>query len=229
MTKEQVLADIQRWYQQYRTVDFTIVAEHAPSLYWNARRLFGSWRAAVEAAGINYDAAFVHRDIRSAKEPLPIPSPLLPCKAQWTVKIKRPRYRWWTEEEIIATIQWLAKKKQPLYPAAVIRSDWRFYSAARRRFGNWRNALRAAGIDPDTVGVQYLWAHKWSPERVCATIRALAEHNYPLYERDIRQTYRTLYEAARKYFGGWRQAVIAAGLPYRPLRKRRKQKGGERQ
>jgi len=57
----------------------------------------------------------------------------------------------WDTEAIVATIRRRRVESLPLNAKAVERELPALFAAARRRFGSWNEALRAAGIDPATV------------------------------------------------------------------------------
>ena len=91
-----------------------------------AIRYFGSWRAAVEAAGIDYErVAALGKQRRSEK-------------------ITK-----WTKESILEEIRRLNEAGEDLTSTVVRRKYLSLYATARRKdhFGSWANALEAAGID----------------------------------------------------------------------------------
>lgn len=99
--------------------------------------------------------------------------------------------------------------------------------AARARFGSWRAALTAAGI-PDHAHRKHRCY--WTPNRVCEAIRALFDAGVSLSQGDL--TFDTspalreiikertglavtgsmLMNGARRHFGSWKVAILAAGL-----------------
>lgn len=95
-----------------------------------AIRYFGSWRAAVEAAGINYTpVAEVGRKRRSEKMTK------------------------WSRESILEEIRRLHEQGEDLASSVVRRKHLALYATARRKehFGSWSEAVTAAGIDYDAV------------------------------------------------------------------------------
>jgi hypothetical protein len=89
------------------------------------------------------------------------------------------------------------------------------YQAASRIFGTWRNAVMAAGIDPERAQVQ----ERWSPSKILTAIRALSRRRRPLRPTELKKQHGTLMRAARRIFGSWSKAVAAAGVD--PLKLRR--------
>ena len=91
-----------------------------------AIRYFGSWRAAVEASGIDYEEVAAIGRRRRAE------------------KITK-----WTRESILEEIRRLHAAGEDLTSTVVRRQHLSLYATARRRdhFGSWAAALEAAGID----------------------------------------------------------------------------------
>jgi hypothetical protein len=82
------------------------------------------------------------------------------------------------------------------------------YQAASRIFGSWTNAVRAAGV----TGSRALPPDRWTPGKILSVIRALSRRPRRL-RRSLRQEHRgDLVAAARRCFGTWAKAVIAAGV-----------------
>lgn len=95
------------------------------------------------------------------------------------------------------------------------------YAAACEHFGTWSTALHYAGIDVHREAVQ----PKLSGEEVLQMIRERCRDGYNLTTDHVLRRDRRLYDAARRHFGTWRRAMIAAGvnvqnvhLPTRPGR-----------
>jgi hypothetical protein len=86
--------------------------------------------------------------------------------------------------------------------------DKQLYAASRRIFGSWRNAIIAAGIPPERV----LTWERWSPAKILATVRTLSRRSRPLTTDQVDQRYRNLVSAARRHFGSWSKALLAAGV-----------------
>lgn len=78
--------------------------------------------------------------------------------------------------------------------------------AGRRLFGSWKNAVAAAGL-PASQCCRKL---SWTPARIIRSIRKLASRRTPLSAIDIKLRYGALVPAARRLFGSWSKAVLAA-------------------
>ena len=113
----------------------------------------------------------------------------------------------WTRERII---RYLVEHEAKGLPWTVGGKgvDNLMYQAARRIFGSWRNAVHAAGIAPERV----LAAERWSPAKIFMIIRHLAQRPRPLNSVRMEQRYSSMMSAARRLFGSWTKAVLAAGV-----------------
>jgi len=133
-----------------------------------SRRLFGSWRNALHAAGV------------------PNPSVEFPV---------------WTKVTVLEGILIRQMKGQPLHCYAAAHQASRLYDAARRYFGTWRNALRAADIDPQIVRRRHA---PYTAEDIVAHLRRRAEEH-----GDFGNTFQhpeSIVKAARRMFGSWKEA-----------------------
>jgi hypothetical protein len=89
------------------------------------------------------------------------------------------------------------------------------YQAGSRFFGSWKNAIQAAGLRPELGNC----VEKWPPARILTLIRNLARRRHPLNARQLEHRYGNMFSAARRLFGSWSKAVLAAGVD--PTRFRR--------
>ena len=88
----------------------------------------------------------------------------------------------------------------------VAKHDINLAAATILRFGGWENALKAAGIPLAKTPLK----RRWNREVVLAQIQA--GHKQGLTAPQIRQADHGLAAAAKRYFGSWHAALIAAGL-----------------
>lgn len=142
-----------------------------------SRRLFGSWRAALREAGF---ASALRR---------------------WPV---------WTKVSVVEGILLRQQAGAPLYCAAAAHDASHLYDAARRLFGKWEHALEAAGIDPASVRRR---CTPWTPDSVLAELRRRGGTGTLTASPTMKPV--SLKRACRKLFGGWLQAIEAAGLEVR--------------
>ena len=170
-TSDQVIEFIQS--RRDRGMPLTTVWKDEVSLYSIAKRIFGSWRKALQAAGIATDTR------------------LIP-----------------THQEVIQAIQSRHNQGQPV--TGVWRTDPVLYKAARKHFGNWHQALAAAGLPART-------RQSWTKRKVVDAILRRHQHGPPL-SRAWRDD-KPLFRAATNHFGNWQSALRAAGLSFKELRR----------
>ena len=123
-----------------------------------------------------------------------------------------PKRRHWTEQRVIQTIQDRFVQGHPISIAGC--GDGHLAGAAKRRFGCWAAAVAAAGLSEKYTKPTTM--RSWTKEAVLAGIQKWHAEGRVL--SDVSKQDQGLYCAAKKHFGGWRAAVIAAGLE--PTRKR---------
>jgi hypothetical protein len=192
-SRERIVQEIRRLHAQGIPLNMASVRRVFPSLVATAcsRRYFGSWKAAIEAAGFDYDKV---------------------------VRIKR-----WTPEEVLAEIRALYRQGVDLRPSAVAKHHQTLLVAARKRFGTWAKAVKAAGIDYEA------YLRRQHQEWVEADKRYIIEEIRRLYREgridELSGAWRhhlTLFRKARHRFGSWKAAIEAAGLNYEAIVSRRK-------
>ena len=128
--KPKILAALKQYHKQRVDLSYNLLAKKAQSLVSAAAYHFGSYRNAVEAAGIDY-AEIVRRP-------------------RWTrasiIKLIKDSRR--KNEEL----HWssVTKRRDTLGKAA-------FASLQPRLFGSWDRALHAAGLDADEVNRYRKW------------------------------------------------------------------------
>ncbi len=99
-------------------------------------RAFGSWRAALLAAGVQ-------------PQLVPIKLPRVEG-TDGARKLPGPA-QLWTEQGVIDAILARLHEQKPINAVAVYVDHRSLYRVGERRFGNWRKALIAAGLNPDEV------------------------------------------------------------------------------
>jgi hypothetical protein len=177
--KETIAVEILTLHAAGQPLNYGDVHKNYLRLLRAATRHFGSWKSAIEYAGLNYE------DVR--------------------------RYRTWTRDRIVDRIaehrdagqdlSWrhVSTKLDPSLAAAAVRPN---------RFGSWRSALEAAGLDYEEVR-----KHKaWDAPSILAELRRMHAAGESLRVSDVTERRPALVAAARRWFDGWYEAVIAAGL-----------------
>jgi hypothetical protein len=157
-----------------------------------ARKFFGGWREAVIAAGIDYDAY-----IKGFKEN----------------QIEHDK------RSIVEEIQRLYREGRIDELSGAWRYHLTLFRKARHRFGSWRKAIEAAGLNYDEV----VQRQKWTPEKIIAEIKRLYMEGKDLSITAMQRSYPNLVAIAQspRYFGSWRAAIEAAGLDYELIKRQR--------
>jgi hypothetical protein len=240
-THEAIIAMLRDYAAQGRAMNWGAVADYDSGLATAAYDAFGSWDAALRAAGID-------------------PS---------QVRLK-PRYRRWTREKIVAQIRAYADEGRDLASFAVQKYDTGVNQAAFKAFGSWNAALVAAGLNPESIRKTEDWppdkvlarirqcvaegrdlssaamqrsdnklakaavarfgswhkallaagldaasirkVRRWSREEILAAIRAHACAGRDLALSSVVEYDCRLYWATFRAFGGWAEALEATGF-----------------
>ena len=157
-----------------------VLARDDSSLLAAGRRYFGSWQNALDAAGFTPPSSRL-AGVRHGRG-------------------------YWSRERILAEIENAAGHGYALHAHAMQRTNNRLVSAATYYFGSWAEALRQAGFDADAIRA----VRRHSTDSIIADIQQLLAQNADVRDCSMRRDHRSLYWAAQKYFGSWRQALCAA-------------------
>jgi len=166
-----------------------------------AVRHFGSWRAALAAAGVNY------REIREMAQ-----------------RSRAEKVSKWSKELIVQRIKEMIAAGDSVAAASVRKSKPALFSAAvsDRYFGSWRAAVTAAGVDYDSVLAQSQSSARRVESRcrrsVLNKIRTLDRDLLYLPAETIAARYPHLFSLATKHFESWQQAVEQATSPLQRAR-----------
>jgi hypothetical protein len=157
-------------------------------LYRAARQKFGSWKAAIEGAGLAYEDVACH-----------------------TIKYT-------DREAVLDGVRKRHKQGLTMNPSRLQQGPDRapgLHEAGRRFFGSWKAAVEAAGIDyHKLVRPQIRYP---TPEAVVKAIRRRRREKLPLRAVDLckgETPDRTLYNSGLRMYGTWRRALAAANIKY---------------
>jgi hypothetical protein len=247
-SKDEIIAQIRR--RKGKPLHHAAMQREMPALVLAAYRYFGTYRKAVEAAGIDYEGVRVRpqrvwnsrRILRELKEEKRAKSGL------WQGEIKRkrpdllraaqrhfgsygraakaagyseaalrpPPFRRWSHKEVVAELQGLHRRREPLNPTHLREHRPYLIRVSARRFGSYRKAVAAAGIDYTSVAK--ILAKPMTPQEVASRLAALHERGKDLRYAAMEKAEPRLLDAARRRFGSYRDAVEAAGIAYPPLK-----------
>jgi len=185
-TRQRVLEELRE--RQAAGLDLrpSVVFRERQRLYEGARRQFGSWWAALDAIGVRPES--------------------LPPPKHWR----------WSPQRVIEQLQQRQAVGMPLNSGAIQKTDSALAGAIRARFGSHDAALRAAGIDPETVHQLRVW----TPESVLDAVRTLHQQMQAMDTIELNRNDPGLFGAMRRHFGSHRKALEAAGIdPELVLRK----------
>ncbi len=90
--------------------------------------------------------------------------------------------------------------------------DGPLWAAARRYYGSWANAVKAAHLPAHDGRKAAPKQERWSRERILKEIQEYADGPEPLYAHHMRSQNNKLVSAATYYFGSWSRALEAAGF-----------------
>ncbi len=122
--------------------------------------------------------------------------------------------RRWTKPRIVAEIRRRDEAGHTLCLAAILRKEpqlRRFCYASLHHFGQWSQALKAAGIHIADVRHR---ERKWPRERVLQEIRKRRTQGKLLNTDRMLREDLSLHTAGRRHFGTWKKAVEQAGINY---------------
>ena len=178
-SKEAIIQEIHDLHARGVDLSFRAMAlsQHNAMVYAAIRpKYFGSWKVALEAAGLESEEIY--------------------------------RYRSWDESDILGEIRRLQSEGADLSSKAMDESSNRLIATARRRFGNWGQALERAGIDYNDIRRR----KRWSRESLVEGILELKRQGIPLITPEVKRANPSLFAAACKkhFFGTWKKALKAA-------------------
>jgi len=122
------------------------------------------------------------------------------------------RRRCWTDEAILEKLRQMAARGADFSWTAVASGPDRALAAAavkKCRFGSWQAALCAAGV-AETTAVRRI--RRWDARTVEAAISRRRLEGLPLNAKAVEREEPSLFAAARRRFGSWNAALMAAGV-----------------
>lgn len=229
-TKEIIVERLRAW--KDAGVPIREMHRKDPPMTSMAAYLFGRWRLALDAAGIEPIRKKWHRERiinelrRTRGQGLPVSAVLvaasrrefgtmrLACEAAGVpCRVNVLPHKSWTRENAVEAIRHRHESGHSL--RATNREDPALYAAAKRLFGNWTKAREAAGFPVQRQP-------SLPADEMLRQIAALASDRKALTE--LRESNRQVYNSAIRHFGSWLGACQAAGVPVTPLNSWTKEK-----
>ncbi len=153
-TKKRCIQEIQELYHAGVSLSVTSMQHSGHRFVFGAgRKLFGSWRKAVRAAGISYG------------------------------KERRIKMNWWTKGRVLQRIRQLEKKGKSLSSKKIHLSHGDLFAAAIEHFDTWGQAVEAAGFSYRAhckVWSSKAWIKKLTPsdlENIKGTVNYFVTRN----------------------------------------------------
>ena len=137
---------------------------------------------------------------------------------------KRVPIETWTKQEVVRRIHARQSEGLKLNPGCVERQDNPLFFAAKKLFGSYDAALRAAGLEPADIR---LYTKPLRPYRTQSSVvdeicrrklSGLPIHYAGLTVGEYRDV--SLLNWARKKFGSWGNAIVAAGFDYNKVNRK---------
>lgn len=190
-TAEKVIESIHEMEHAGTDLRHGAIQTHNKKLVSAAIRYFGSWKSAVEAAGVDYES------LRKSSEELRLQ------------KIGK-----WSRERILEEVRALLDRKEDMRAVVVKNKYPALFSAAvsPRYFGNWREAVSAAGVDYDEVLLNSPRGRPkrtdvWHANLILEKIREMHENGQPLDSETVASEHPRFIRLASRRFGSWHAAV----------------------
>jgi hypothetical protein len=240
-TKATCLTALKAVHRQGRDLNYRALRNRRPQLLNACKRWFGSYSAALQAAGFDYDQIRRHRtwspqgllalirvehragrdlSYASMRQRLGITNTCTQYFGSYRQAVQAAgidyttirRRRSWTKPSVVQELQDLQKRGQDLSTMALLRHSASLYRAAGFYFGSYTKALHAVGIDP----AKFRRFTTWSKPLIIETLQDLDRRGRDLRKSAMDDHSSKVYDAARNHFGTYEKALRAAGLDYPP-------------
>jgi hypothetical protein len=116
------------------------------------------------------------------------------------------------KKEWIAAIQKLHNSGGSIFAGELQDNRPYLYKQGVWLFGNWDDALRTAGFEPEQTRIKSFW----NDERLNREIRRLRQQKLPLYPDYVMKHYRKIFSKALRRYGTWEKALLANAITPAP-------------
>ena len=193
-SREHITEEIRRLNDENHTLRHSEVAIKHQRLVSAAVRYFGSWAAAVTAAGIDY--AEIRRESQIDR----------------AAKVTR-----WSLERIDREVKELIESGESLAAATVRTKHPALFSAAvsPRYYGSWRKTVSAQGVDYDSIlkhnrKTASTGRNTRSRRTIISRMRVMSRGSSILGADEAISRYPRFYRQVLERFGSWEEAAKAA-------------------
>ena len=128
------------------------------------------------------------------------------------------RVETWSREKIKMQLRRLKRKGVSFRYNEFEKDYLKLLAAACYHFGSWKNALSAVGIDYQSLQRFTTWSRQKVKRRIRSLYQKEKDISYSALEKSGKIG---LLSAGSYYFANWGKAVIASGLPYAKIRRKR--------
>jgi len=118
-----------------------------------------------------------------------------------------------SKAEIIREIKRVRRAGTPLYYSSIRQTNGPLLLRARERFGSWRLAIKAAGLDYEKI----TRIRRWSEKEIRSQLRELYKQRDFLDISTLSRKHPKLYGACLRHFGSGVDALEAVGIDYQKL------------
>lgn len=234
-SRKEVLAAVCRRARRGLSLAFRDVQRDGNGLVGAGQTRFGTWEAAVRAAGINY-ADVRHRPFRVDRREVVqelralargrrrlVPNDIARRSPRLYAAVYRVFGSWpaavrtlgppfdldrrpWTKRRVLAAIERRRREGRSLKSGDVHRDAPTLMDAVRRLFGvPWRRLL-------GRLGYRHEGQEVWTRDRILREVQARKKAGKPVNARAVMRADVKLYAAARRRFGSWDAVLQAVGL-----------------
>lgn len=233
-TEDRVIEEIQALHGAGHSVAMNRVD---PRMVGAGQRLFGSWREAIEAAGLDYATVRLVREAYTRKEVVVLLRKLAKRQPRMTLSeanihphgraarkvfgsvtraLQAAKLTRWPlrlhqlpmpKAEIIKQLRARARAGKPVYDGAVLDAAPRLRRSALAHWGRWPRVLAAARLRDDAPV-----RRRWSKAIVLAHLRARKKRGQTLRPGLVAKEDASLVVAASTYFGSYRAAAKLVGF-----------------
>jgi hypothetical protein len=138
------------------------------------------------------------------------------------IQSSHPDYHPYTNKTWIVAMQKVYENDGNVFAKYLQRNYPQLYSQGVWIFGDWDNALRAAGFDPEKMRIQ----GSWDRQKIIKKLQNIRDRKLPLYARYMLKNHAALFSSSRREFGSWNKALRAAGMTKQALNKLHKSRLG---